>query len=354
MPLGGGVALGVGALGSAVIGGITAANQSAAATAAKQAALQQYLDLNVPDPAQQQLILQQYKQTGQLDPSIETAINQQSTAQNSIAVDPATRAAQMQALSQLSSITNAQGDDAQEKNQIQQGINQVNANEQGQTGAILQNAAARGVGGSGASLAAELEGAQAGANTASNNAMSAQAQASQRALSALSQQGALATTVHGQDYNQALNAANAEDAINRFNAQGANSAMAANTTAENQAQAYNVGTAQQVANQNVGVTNQEDLYNNQLIQQQYEDQLQKDTGEANAENGVASQANTNAANTGNMWGNISSGLAGAAGSVYKSGQTAGSTGTTNNYYSGSGDSGSSDSSDDDDDQQDGE
>ncbi len=313
--------LAIGALGSAVAGGISSQNSTNAATAAKQAALQNYLNINVPDPATQQLILQQYKMTGQLSPEMEAAVDQQQTAQNGISLDPSTRAAQMQALSQLSNITSNQGMDNQEKNQIQQGINQVNTNEQGQTGAILQNAAARGIGGSGASLAAELEGAQAGANNASSNAMNAQAQASQRALSALSQQGSLASTVHGQDYNQALNAANATDAINQFNARNQQGVNATNTQATNQAQAYNVQEAQNIANQNTGLSNYQQQYNSQLQQQQYQNQMALASGEANAENGVANQYNTNAATTENMWDGISGGLGTAAGAVYKNNQS---------------------------------
>ena len=74
-------------------------------------------------------------------------------------------------------------------------------------------------------VAAELEGAQAGANTASQNAMSAQAQASQRALSAMSQEGSLGRLSFRPQRGyiaKALNAANATDAINQFNARNSN------------------------------------------------------------------------------------------------------------------------------------
>lgn len=317
MPLGGAVALGVGSLGAGILGGISAGNELDAAKQARLQALQQYLNINVPDPAQQQLILQQYQQTGQLDPSMEQAINEQATAQNNISLDPTTRAAQMGALSQLSDISSNQGMDAQERNQVQQGINAVNANTQGATGAILQNAAARGVGGSGASLAAQLQAAQSGANNASQNALGAQAQASQRALSALSQQGSLAGQIHGQDYNQQLNAANAQDAINQFNSRNQNAAMAASTQAKNQAQAYNVQEGQNIANQNTGLSNYQQQYNKGLTQQQFNNQMSLAGGRANAENGVASQANNAATNTANMWGGISGALGTGAGAVYK-------------------------------------
>lgn len=315
------VAIGGAALGTAVVGGISASNKQDAATQAHQAALQQYLNIHVPDPAQQQLILQKYQQTGQLDPAMESAIQQQASAQTGISLDPTTRSAQMSALSQLSNITQNQGMDAQEKNQIQQGINAVNTNEQGQTGAILQNAAARGVGGSGASLAAQLEASQAGANNASQNAMGAQAQASQRALSALSQQGALAGSIHGQDYNQALNAANATDSINQFNARNQNAAMQANTQAKNQAQAYNIQEGQNIANQNTGLSNYQQQYNTGLQQQNFNNQMQLASGKANAEGGLANQYNANAAQTGQMWGGISGALGTAAGAVYKNNDT---------------------------------
>ncbi|GAC1606239.1 MAG: hypothetical protein NVS3B3_05920 [Aquirhabdus sp.] len=334
MPLGGAIALGVGSLGSAVIGGINAGKQQDQATAARQAALEQYLSVNVPDPAQQKLILEKYQMTGQLDPAMEQAINAGPSAQQSIALDPTTRAAQISALSRLSDISANQGMDSQEKNQIQQGINQVNTNEKGQTGAILQNAATRGVGGSGASLDAELESAQAGANNAASNTMNAQAMASQRALSAMGQQAAIGGSVHSQDYGQALNAANATDAINQFNARNQNSAMQANTQARNQAQAYNVQEGQNIANQNTGLSNYQQQYNTGLQQRQFDNQMSLASGKANAEAGVANQYNNNATNTANQWGNISGALGTAAGAVYKNSQPK-QAATTNNYYGAS-------------------
>lgn len=320
MPLGGAIALGAGSLGSAIIGGINASSQADQATKAREEALKQYLNLNVPDPDKQKLILQQYQMTGKLDPEMEAAIAQGTSAQDKIALDPSTRAAQMSALSQLTDITANQGMDAQEKNQIQQALNQVNANTRGQTGAILQNAAARGVGGSGASLAAELEAAQAGANNASSEAMNAQAQASQRALAALSQQGGLAGSIHSQDYSQQLNAANANDAINQFNARNQNAVMAANTQAKNQAQAYNTQEQQNIANQNTGLSNYQQQYNSNLQQQQFNNQMGLASAKANAAGGVANQYNANANATGNMWGNIGGALATGAGAVYKNNQ----------------------------------
>lgn len=309
--------LAAGAIGSAVIGNQKASDDRNAATNARRDALAQYLALNVPDPKQQELILDKYDMTGQMDPALEQAINQGESAQGSISLDPSTRAAQESALSKLSDITSNNGMDSQERNQLQKNINAVNSNTKGANDAILQNAAARGVGGSGASLAAQLQAAQSGANTASENAMDAQAQASQRALQAISQQSSAAGSLHNQDYTQALNAANAKDAINQFNARNANAAMSANTAAKNQAQAYNVQEAQKIADQNTTLSNQQQAYNKSLIQQQYENELQKASGQANATNGVANQYNANAQGTANMWGGISGALGTAAGTVYK-------------------------------------
>lgn len=318
------VALGLGVagagLGSAILGGISASNQEQSALQARQDALKQYLAINVPDPTQQQLILKQYQQTGYLDPAMQQAINQGPSAQGSIALDPNTRAAQMGALAKLSDISNSNGMDAQERAQTQGAINQVNANEQGQRGAILQNAAARGVGGSGASLAAELEAEQGGANTASSQALQAQANASQRALQALGQGSQLAGQIHAQDYGQALNAANAADAISNFNARNQNAAMAANTQAQNQAQAYNVQEGQNIANQNTGLSNAQQQYNRGLTQQQYNNQLALASGRSNAAGGVANQYQQNADRTGNMWSGIGSGLIGIGGNIYSNSQ----------------------------------
>lgn len=331
---------GLAIVGGSMIAGEIGASQSqsaiAAAQAARQQALQNYLDINVPDPAQQQVILQKYAVTGQLDPQMEAAVSQQATELANMSVNPSGRDAEVQALNQLSQLSQSGGMDAQARQQEEQAIQSANANEAGQMGAITQNFAARGTGGSGAQLAAELQAGQTDANTAYQGGMSAASSAEQRALQAMTQQGQLGSTLNNQDYQQAANTAAAQDTINRFNAQNSQAVENTNVSASNQAQAANLANQQAVANANVGITNQQEVQNKGLLQQQFSNELGLAGGEANAENGVASGDQQQANTTANQWSNIGSAIGQGVAAVGKSANTNGT--TTNNYYGSNGNS----------------
>lgn len=311
----GGIGAGVGGIGGSIAGSLLSAQQSNAATAAQAAAVQQWLSINVPDPKQQAIELQNYQVTGQLSPQLETAFQQQQSNLKNMSIDPTSRAAEVQALTQMQDLANNGGMDAQAKQQESQAINTSNANEQGQRGAIVQNAAARGVGGSGAQLAAELEASQGDANQAAASGQSAAAAAQQRALQAMTSASTMGSTLNNQDYGQAAAAATAQDAINKFNTQTQQTTSNANTTAENQAQASNLQNAQNISNLNTGVANTEETTNKGLIEKQFQNEEGIASGVANAEKGVASQANTNADNTSSLWGNIGSAISQGAGAI---------------------------------------
>lgn len=315
MPLAAGIIGGVGAVGAGVIGGQQSAAQRAAAQAAEQAALENYLKINVPDPAQQQIILQKYQQTGQIAPQIQQAMQQQKSGLQGMEIDPTSREAEVAALNKMQDVANSGGMDAQAKQQEAQAMNAANANEAGQRGAILQNYAARGIGGSGAQLAAELSADQGSANSNAAAGMNSAAGAEQRALQAMTAGSQMAGTLNNQDYSQAANAATAQDAINKFNTQNAQNVAGQNTKAINDAQAQNTVNNQNLANANVDIGNQQERYNKGLIQQQFNNQMGLAGGKANAENGVANAANQQANATGNMWSGIGQSIAQTGGAV---------------------------------------
>lgn len=315
MPITAGAIAGGAGLVSSLIGSHAASDQTDAANAARQKALQQWLSVNVPDPAQQAIELQKYKVTGQLSPQLEQAFQQSQTGLKDLSIDPTSREAEVQALTQMQNIGSQGGMDAQARQMQAQAINAANANEQGQRGAIEQNFAARGVGGTGAELAAELQASQGDANQAAASGLSASASAEQRALQAMASAGNMGATLNNQDYGQAAKAAEAQDAINRFNTQTQQSTSNANVSANNEAQAGNLKTAQGIANNNVDLSNKEEVANKALLQQQFQNEAQVAGGKANAENGIAQQANQNAGQQTQLWGNIGNAIAQGAGAI---------------------------------------
>lgn len=214
------------------------------------------LAANVP-PQLANLIpqLQQEVVAGTMTPAQAQASLQQASAANGIQSDPTTSAAQLQALSQLQNISQSGGLTDADKAQLGQLEGQVGQQNQARQSAVMQQAQEQGVGGSGADLAARLSGAQssnvAAADEANNVAQSAQ----NRALSALSQSGQLATTMNQNDFNNALSKAQAQNNINQFNAQNQTQASEYNANNQQNANMTNLANAQNVANTNTGIQN---------------------------------------------------------------------------------------------------
>lgn len=159
---------------------------------------------------------------GSLDPHIsaaqESVVDAGPSAFDSVSLDPATRDAQLRALSSLMETGLSGGMDATSRSRVAgfQGANA--AAESAARGALLQGAQSRGVAGSGLEYAAQLQNQQGAAQRNSQAGMEAAADAQQRALQALSQGGVLAGQVRGQDYGQAADKARAADIIAQHNA----------------------------------------------------------------------------------------------------------------------------------------
>lgn len=342
MPLGGAAtAAGVGALGSlasGLIGGSSASGNVDAANAATQAGLQAWLNVNVPDPAQQQLELQQYQQTGSFSPTVQQAFQQDPTGMASLNVNPTGQDAEMSALSKMQSLANAGGMDAQAQATQQQAQNTAQAAEQGQRGAIVQNMAARGMGGaSGAGLAAELQASQGDQDQAAMTGTQAASDAEQRALQAMQGASATGSNLYSQDYGQAAAAAQAQDAINKFNTQNSQQVAASNAAAQTAAQAANTNLTQGISEQNTQLANQQQQYNKGLLQQQFNNQATVAGGVAGQDKNVATQQTADANRTAGEWSGIGTAIAGAGGSVAQGLNKANSgTGSTSGSTSGNG------------------
>jgi hypothetical protein len=319
--------------GSSILGGLignsAASGDRDAANAARQQALQAFLSIHVPSVAQQKIIMAKYASTGQLDPKLEQAFNQSQTALNNVSVDPSYKAAQQSALAKLGNIASNNGQDAQSQASMTDAMNQANTNEQGNRNAILMNAAQRGIGGSGATLAAQLNADQQSANTSAVAGVNANAAAQSRALQALTQGSSLAGNMSATDYSQQAAKAAATDAINRFNTQNSQGVSNSNASTSNAAQAANLANSQSVANSNVGVTNANLLNDQSIVQQNYQNQLSQAAGESGQYGAVANQNNTNANQTAAMWGGITAGIGqgAAAYGQYANGQKKNADGT---------------------------
>lgn len=258
-----------------------------------------YKDLQAPNPGDMALQLQELVQQGSLSPEQAQAILVERSDMNNVTTDPALKQAQMDALLGLQEISDSGGMTAMDKANLNRIATDESTQARGAREAILQNAQARGLGGSGLELMAQLQNQQDSATRQSQRDMDVRAQAQQRALEALMQGGQLAGNIQGQDFNQKAQVASANDAISKFNAQNQQNVNLSNVATNNEAQARNLAAKQSIADQNTQLRNSQQQYNKNLIQQNYENELKKRGGQSNTAAQNANAAGQNSQNQAN-------------------------------------------------------
>lgn len=132
-------------------------------------------------------------------PQFEKLVAQEIPQLREIQMGSSGRTAQQGAIDRLQSFIDQDGLDAQARNQLQQSMSLEDQRSRGNREAILQSRARRGLGGSGDELSALLSENQGSANRGRDASLQIAADARQRALSALGQQGQLAGMMRGQD-----------------------------------------------------------------------------------------------------------------------------------------------------------
>lgn len=298
-------------IGANLLGGIfgnsAASKERRAAEQARARALAEYAGIQLPTVADQQLALQQYQLTGELTPEMEQAINLGPSAYEDIQTDPRLAQAQMQALSTLQELGTS-GLTSADKADLEQIRRQTANEETARRQQILQNMAARGVGGSGVELAAQLSSSQAAANRASQEAGDLAKLAMQRKLEALTQSGNLGGQIRQQQFGEQEAIARARDVQNQFNTQNAIARQQRNIGAQNQAQQTNLAARQNISEKNTGLSNEQQQYNKNLLQQQFQNQMQLAGAKSGALLGQAQAYQQAAADTANRYAGIGSAL----------------------------------------------
>lgn len=289
------------------------ANQSASnrAEALQNQALQNWLSVNVPDPRDQQVILQRFVETGQMDPVLEQAFQATPSAMEKVQMDPAYKAEQQRSLAALSDIANKGGLRLSDRAALNDAMLDSATRARGDREAILQDMDARGQGGSGARLAADLMSSQASADRNARSSMDVAAKAQDRALQAIMSSGELAGKIGSQDFDQQAQRATAADRINMFNTQNMQSVAQRNAAAQNAAQLEDLRYARDIGMKNTDLSNKEQMYNKGLAQQYFDNQSKKAAGMSGQYANMAGTAMQQGQNMGNMFSNTASGIGGA-------------------------------------------
>lgn len=155
-------------------------------------------------------------------------------------LDPATRQAQLRALSQVLAQAEAGGLDASARAQQAQALGAAAQQNRAQQGALLDSFAARGMSGSGTELAARLAAQQGAAQSNSMVGLQAAADAQARRMAALTQGASLAGQVRQADYGQSMDAARASDAVAQYNTRNRQDVANRNVDRRNQRAQANI------------------------------------------------------------------------------------------------------------------
>lgn len=250
----------------------------------------QYAELfkNIDLPELDPKVYEELVSAGQLDPEIAQTLMQGNSNLSSVTTDPRLRSAQLDALSGLQDVFKSGGLNYTDKARLAEIAGQNEAAERGSREAILQNARARGIGGSGIELASQMGSQQASAGRRNMEGLNVAADAEARALQAMLSAGNLGGSIRSQDYSEQAKAAEAQDAINRFNTMNSQTNLNNAASTRNQAAQYNLENAQRIADTNAGYRNTAMDYNQGgRQQQQFENQLKKAGGASGAYAGMA-------------------------------------------------------------------
>jgi hypothetical protein len=247
------------ALGEALgglVGGILGSNAAKMDRShAKQAmrdAMKVYEQLGFPPDLSKELIVEELQRQGIYTPELEQDLSDSfaESELGKISEDPTLRNAQLKALASMQQRAKV-GLSAEDRAALNQVRQEVQRDAEAKRQQIMQNMAARGQGGSGAELAAQLQAGQAAADQAAAGSDTLMAQAQQRALQALGQSADLAGGIRGQDFGVNQARAQAIDERNRFLAENSIARQQSNINRLNQAQQLNLSEQQRLHEANI-------------------------------------------------------------------------------------------------------
>jgi hypothetical protein len=279
---------------------LSGGHQDKSINAAKEG-VKAFKQLSLPDIKKMELELEELVTQGIIKPEEAKVYLQQKSAASDISTDPMFDQAQMEALDSLADLSEG-GLTDMDKAALAKIASEEQVASRGAREAILSNAQARGVAGSGLEMLDQLTNAQDSATRQSARDTDVAGMTQQRALDAIQARGALAGNMSDRDFGRKLNIADRTDAIDRFNTSNRNEIGLVNTGARNQAQYANLEDKRRVADTNVNTRNQQQQYNKSLAQQDYENRLKKASGISGAQSAVSAAHSQAGANNLNLAG----------------------------------------------------
>lgn len=290
-----------------IIGSMSAKKSRKAAAAAAAAAYAELEKIGMPPDLSKEIIMQQFSSQGILDPEMEQEISMQASRLAEVKEDPSLRNAQLDVLSTLGGVSRGglRAEDRAAYNQLRASVQQ---DQEAKRQQLMQSMQAKGMGGSGAELMAQLQSQQASADQASTGADNLAAESSRAAKEALMQRANLAGSMRTQDLGVEEMRARAIDDRNRFLYENSVARQRSNVGAQNEAQGANLANKQRLSELNVAQANQESLRQNQAKRDYFNDQLGLASAKAAALNNQASSYTAQGQQKSDMWSGLGSAI----------------------------------------------
>jgi hypothetical protein len=260
-----------------VAGKLFSQEDSNNAQAALQKAWDELQNINAPPELARAIIFKHLQSAGVYSPELEQHIDAGISQVAQIQEDPSLRNAQAQALQGIQQRGRV-GLTAEDRVALDKVRTDNARSAEAKRQQILQNFSARGMGGSGAELAAALMSSQSGTNNEAAASDRQAATASQNALAAMTQAGTMAGNIRTQDFDVAKTKASAADEMQRFNVNNQIAMQNRNVERSNQGQQYNLNNNQRISDANTNIDNAELLrqHNAQLTDWQNQRDWVKD------------------------------------------------------------------------------
>lgn len=172
-----------------------------------------------------------------------------------ISTDPLYKQHEMAALRELED-QSQNGFTARDRADMQRTENQVNKANKGRIASIMQNQQARGMGGGGMDLMAQLQSSQDSNEIAAMRALEQEGMMQDRKSAATMNLGSMSSQLQNRDFSQEAQKAAAQDRINQFNTENTNTNNRYNNAGINNANQANWGQANQTREANWNRTNQ--------------------------------------------------------------------------------------------------
>ncbi len=264
---------------------VTHATQQNASSNVEQKDVAAFNALKSPSTDDLKIQLTRAIVAGEISPAQADTIYQQQSSMRDLQPDPVAAEAQAQSLAKLKAISANGGLDDADRAKLTNIYDTMTQTAKQNIQAVKENAAARGISGSGLDEMAQLQGAQSAQTNANRYYTQAAADAEAAKNKAITDAGTLGATMEGQRFQEGAAKANAQDEINKFNAANANNTAEANAARAQEAAKINQSTAQGVADKNTDIANTQAQANAASQQQAFSDAMDLAKGKSGAYSG---------------------------------------------------------------------